>query len=59
MAATAGGVRPASATLPIQAAIAFGIPRMRVFDTRTGTGEITAMSSSSALTSKNRLRKGA
>ena len=58
VAATAGGVLPASATPRVQQAITIAVPPTRVFDTRTELGQIVG-SSPSALTGKNRLRKGA
>ena len=57
VAATAGGALPASATPLVQQSVTFAVPPMRVFDTKTGFGEIVG-SSPSALTGKMRLRKG-
>ena len=59
VAATAGGVLPASATPVVQYAATFAVPPTRVFDTKTELGRDRRGSSPSALTGKNRLRKGA
>lgn len=57
VAATAGGVLPASATPVPQYAVTVGIPPVRLFDTRSRTGQVVG-SSPNALTGRNRLRKG-